>query len=569
MTIINLKLKLVNLNKKIKMSVILNKNLQNIDENLTKEIHEINHSGITHNSKFLIQLYEILEDENNKNIIHWGEDGQYFIIENMYDFIEKILPKYYNHNNYASFVRQLNKYNFHKIKTSINENAFQNNQFIKGKKDLISNILRKKKRKRDFETGVENVTSLVKYKKNNYLDDLNNLGKNLENKNNFSFERHSLSLDEDNENINNNTNKIFNTDNPNNNFIRYNSNSTFIPFISKQINPLILKQNLSNESIENKNNKHKKISKKAVDDLLNEIINKSDKISKKQKTLNVKIDSLSSKNKEYIDNNNIILKEIESKNDNNKILDQFISFILDVKNINKMKNRLLPENINNIQKNESNDSSLNNIEIINSADHLEEGNKSVNSKEFINKKVSENEYGTFQSFYNKYFESKKNKGLLLSSENNHKNNNNFKLEQKNSNSNIFVSKNSNAFNADTISKMNDTFSKDKFSFERGNSNDNFSSIFKRNRSNSFHSSLSNNISDNLSNNDNILFGNSNQNDYNINNRSEIIWNNNIDSNNINNNLNKSFDADYSQGKNSRKDSLNNSSYSFIDLPSKI
>ena len=551
------------------MSVILNKNLQNIDENLTKEIHEINHSGITHNSKFLIQLYEILEDENNKNIIHWGEDGQYFIIENMYDFIEKILPKYYNHNNYASFVRQLNKYNFHKIKTSINENAFQNNQFIKGKKDLISNILRKKKRKRDFETGAENVTSLVKYKKNNYLDDLNNLGKNLENKNNFSFERHSLSLDEENENINNNTNKIFNRDNPNNNFIRYNSNSTFIPFISKQINPLILKQNLSNEGIENKNNKHKKISKKAVDDLLNEIINKSDKISKKQKTLNVKIDSLSSKNKEYIDNNNIILKEIESKNDNNKILDQFISFILDVKNINKMKNRLLPENINNIQKNESNDSSLNNIEIINSADHLEEGNKSVNAKEILGKKVSENEYGTFQSFYNKYFESKKNKGLLLSSENNPKNNNNFKLEQKNSNSNIFVSKNSNAFNADTISKMNDTFSKDKFSFERGNSNDNFSSIFKRNRSNSFHSSLSNNISDNLSNNDNILFGNSNQNDYNINNRSEIIWNNNIDSNNINNNLNKSFDADYSQGKNSRKDSLNNSSYSFIDLPSKI
>ena len=538
------------------MSVILKKNLQNIDENLTKEIHEINHSGSSHNSKFLIQLYEILEDENNENIIHWGEDGKYFVIENMYDFIEKILPKYYNHNNFASFVRQLNKYNFHKIKTSINENAFQNNQFIKGKKDLISNILRKKKRKRDLEPGIENITSLVKYKKNNYLDDLNNLGKNYENKNNFSFDRHSLSLDEENEN-NNNANKILNGNNQNNNFIRYNSNSTFIPFINKQINPLILKQNLSNESTENKINKHKKISKKAVNDLLNEIINKSDKISKKQKTLNVKMDSLSSKNKEYIDKNNIILKEIETKNDNNKILDQFISFILDVKNINRIKNRLLPENINNINKSDSNDSSLNNIEIINSAEHLEEGNKSINSKEFIDKASSENEYGTFQSFYNKYFERKKNNGLLLSSENNPKNNNN-----------LFISKNSNSIKFDNISKMNDTFSKDKFNLERGNSNDNFSSFFKRNRSNSFHSSLSNNISDNLSNNDNILFGNSSQNDYNINNRSEIIWNNNIDSNNINNNLNKSFDADYSQGKNSRKDSLNNSSYSFIDLPSK-
>ena len=537
------------------MSVISNKNLKNIDENLTKEIHEINRSGSSHNSKFLIQLYDILEDENNENIIHWGEDGKYFVIENMYDFIEKILPKYYNHNNFASFVRQLNKYNFHKIKTSINENAFQNNQFIKGKKDLISNILRKKKRKRDLEPGIENITSLVKYKKNNYLDDLNNLGKNYENKNNISFERHSLSLDEENEN--DNKNKIFNGDNHNNNFIRYNSNSSFIPFINKQINPLILKQNLSSESTENKINNHKKISKKTVNDLLNDIINKSDKISKKQKTLNVKMDSLSSKNKEYIDKNNIILKEIETKNDNNKMLDQFISFILDVKNINRMKNRLLPENINNIYKSDSNDSSLNNIEIINSAEHLEEGNKSVNSKEFIDKPSSENEYGAFQSFYNKYFERKKNNGLLLSSENNPKNSNN-----------LFISKNSNTINADNISKMNDTFSKDKFNLERGSSNDNFSFIFKRNRSNSFHSSLSNNISDNLSNNDNILFGNSNQNDYNINNRSEIIWNNNIDSNNINNNLNKSFDADYSQGKNSRKDSLNNSSYSFIDLPSK-
>ena len=75
------------------------------------------------------------------------------------------------------------------------------------------------------------------------------------------------------------------------------------------------------------------------------------------------------------------------------------------------------------------------------------------------------------------------------------------------------------------------------------------------------------MSDNNSNKeDNFLFGNYNQNDYNINNRSEINWNNNIDSNN---NLNKSYDADFNQDKNSsRKDSLNNSSYSFIDLQSK-
>ena len=129
------------------MSLFLNKKIQNLSNNITKEENKNDTQGIntTHNSKFLIQLYQILEDNNNKNIIHWSGNGKYFIIEDLNEFIEKILPKYYNHSNYASFVRQLNMYNFHKIKSDINENSFQNNNFIEGEKELISNI---KKRER-------------------------------------------------------------------------------------------------------------------------------------------------------------------------------------------------------------------------------------------------------------------------------------------------------------------------------------------------------------------------------------------------------------------------------------
>ena len=122
------------------MSVFSNKNFQIIDNNKAKENNNINKSGISHSSRFLIQLYQILEDKTNEKIIHWGNDGKYFVIENLYEFTEKILPKYYNHNNYASFVRQLNKYNFHKMKISTNENAFQNSLFIKGQKNIILNI---------------------------------------------------------------------------------------------------------------------------------------------------------------------------------------------------------------------------------------------------------------------------------------------------------------------------------------------------------------------------------------------------------------------------------------------
>ena len=553
------------------MSTFSNKIFQNIDNNITKEKNDINKSGITHSSRFLMQLYQILEDKNNEKIIHWGNDGKYFIIENLYDFTEKILPKYYNHNNYASFVRQLNKYNFHKLKMTPNENAFQNSLFIKGQKNIISNILKKKKNKNDMNIVNDNTTCLVKYKKNNFLNDFNNLGGNNDNNNknnlnNLSFDKHSLSLDEDFDNNNSFMNKEKSSNS--NSYIRINSNSVFKPIINNQsqMNEIKLKQNLMNENTIEKNKNKKKISKKDVYDLLNDIINKTDKNSSNQKKLNAKMDSLSSKNMEYINKNNILLNEIEKRNELNQKFEKFFSFIQEVINIKNLnnKNLLLSDSSNNNYKNDSNDSELNNLEIINSADPPNEGNKIIKPKpkEYLNNKPINNEAESFQSFFNKYFENSKNKKLLINSENN--TNNNFNNEPNiNKTNNKFISKYSNTINSDNMSYINDPICKEK------NSIDNSSLFLKRKRSNSNYSSFSNNISDNLNNNDNMLFGNINQSDFNINNKSELNWNSNINSNNISNNFNRSFDADYIQDKNSyRKDSLNNSSYSFIDIPNK-
>ena len=553
------------------MSTFSNKIFQNIDNNITKEKNDINKSGITHSSRFLMQLYQILEDKNNEKIIHWGNDGKYFIIENLYDFTEKILPKYYNHNNYASFVRQLNKYNFHKLKITPNENAFQNSLFIKGQKNIISNILKKKKNKNDMNIVNDNITCLVKYKKNNFLNDFNNLGGNNDNNNknnlnNLSFDKHSLSLDEDFDNNNSFMNKEKSSNS--NSYIRINSNSVFKPIINNQsqMNEIKLKQNLMNENTIEKNKNKKKISKKDVYDLLNDIINKTDKNSSNQKKLNAKMDSLSSKNMEYINKNNILLNEIEKRNELNQKFEKFFSFIQEVINIKNLnnKNLLLSDSSNNNYKNDSNDSELNNLEIINLADPPNEGNKIIKPKpkEYLNNKPINNEAESFQSFFNKYFENSKNKKLLINSENN--TNNNFNNEPNiNKTNNKFISKYSNTINSDNMSYINDPICKEK------NSIDNSSLFLKRKRSNSNYSSFSNNISDNLNNNDNMLFGNINQSDFNINNKSELNWNNNINSNNISNNFNRSFDVDYIQDKNSyRKDSLNNSSYSFIDIPNK-
>ena len=92
---------------------------------------------------FLLKLYQILENESYKNIIHWTEDGKYFIISNLHDFTEQILPHYYKHNNYSSFIRQLNMYDFHKKKSGQNEHIFHHQNFIKDRKDLLKLIKRK------------------------------------------------------------------------------------------------------------------------------------------------------------------------------------------------------------------------------------------------------------------------------------------------------------------------------------------------------------------------------------------------------------------------------------------
>ena len=98
------------------------------------------------NPNFLLKLYTILETPEYQNIIHWSDNGKYFIVQNLHDFTENILNKFYKHNNYSSFVRQLNMYDFHKKRSNQNEHIFQHKLFTKGQKDLIPTIKRKNRK---------------------------------------------------------------------------------------------------------------------------------------------------------------------------------------------------------------------------------------------------------------------------------------------------------------------------------------------------------------------------------------------------------------------------------------
>jgi heat shock transcription factor len=65
-----------------------------------------------------------LEDGRNTDLIRWSDDGNSFIVLDEDEFAKKLIPELFKHNNYASFVRQLNMYGFHK-KVGLSDNSMR------------------------------------------------------------------------------------------------------------------------------------------------------------------------------------------------------------------------------------------------------------------------------------------------------------------------------------------------------------------------------------------------------------------------------------------------------------
>lgn len=60
----------------------------------------------------------MLEDQSFHDVVSWGPHGDCFVVKDMNEFTKSILPRMFKHSNFASFVRQLNKYDFHKVRSA-------------------------------------------------------------------------------------------------------------------------------------------------------------------------------------------------------------------------------------------------------------------------------------------------------------------------------------------------------------------------------------------------------------------------------------------------------------------
>ncbi|XP_043923629.1 heat shock factor protein 1-like isoform X2 [Protopterus annectens] len=101
---------------------------------------------------FLTKLWTLVGDPDTDPLICWSPSGQSFHVFDQGRFAKEVLPKYFKHNNMASFVRQLNMYGFRKVvhieqgglvKPEKDDTEFQHPYFVRGKDHLLENIKRK------------------------------------------------------------------------------------------------------------------------------------------------------------------------------------------------------------------------------------------------------------------------------------------------------------------------------------------------------------------------------------------------------------------------------------------
>lgn len=111
----------------------------------------------------------------DSNIAGWTYDGEMLVIRDPTRFASEVIPKYFDHNKFESFTRQLNFYSFRKIqpkaikikdmdKSGLNHVRFCNDNFKRDRKDLLCNIKRKTRKGWDSDStqGQEQQVDILK-----------------------------------------------------------------------------------------------------------------------------------------------------------------------------------------------------------------------------------------------------------------------------------------------------------------------------------------------------------------------------------------------------------------------
>mmetsp|Transcript_25494 Transcript_25494/g.37807 ORF Transcript_25494/g.37807 Transcript_25494/m.37807 type:complete len:339 (-) Transcript_25494:222-1238(-) len=96
---------------------------------------------------FKMLRYIDLQEPELANVISWQPHGRCFLVHDVPSFESIILPRFFGHNRNSSFLRQLNLWNFKRLRNKrkgMDYGAYYNEFFLRSKKFLHRNMSRQK-----------------------------------------------------------------------------------------------------------------------------------------------------------------------------------------------------------------------------------------------------------------------------------------------------------------------------------------------------------------------------------------------------------------------------------------
>lgn len=249
-------------------------------------------------SAFPKKLYSIVSDTKNTGIVSWNSAGDQFIIHNPPEFCEKVLSKNdFSSTNYASFVRQLNMYDFHKIKSKVKDlsNTFYHKFFVRDRPSLLRYIKRK-------PSGVHQPSNA---------------------------EQETIVKHEICESVQHNSAKVKKTQNPTVDKSQIIDKTLSLPTSTLKYEIIEdLKQ--KNRVMLNTLSSSKKINKSLLHSIYSSYLRLIKLSKKKQDDIEIKLNTLFKKNCRLINENNSILNEVNNKTEYSKSLEQLFYSIIDL-----------------------------------------------------------------------------------------------------------------------------------------------------------------------------------------------------------------------------------------------
>ncbi|BFU18453.1 heat shock transcription factor, putative [Entamoeba histolytica HM-1:IMSS-B] len=103
---------------------------------------------------FIVKLFELVNDEKSKDLICWSREQNRpgFVVLESVQLASTVIPRFFKHSNFSSFVRQLNIYGFHKVDHPLGQ-CFHHPFFKEGHPELLCKIRRQQPKRAEAENA--------------------------------------------------------------------------------------------------------------------------------------------------------------------------------------------------------------------------------------------------------------------------------------------------------------------------------------------------------------------------------------------------------------------------------